>query len=289
MVVNHVPSQIPDSATRRRRPNPAARANSISGVSHPVQDRRQPRPTSLLSTGFPAYLWHRFNTHILVTLFLDTSRLMQPRTTQSSTTSQVQPFLVGLQWMVVLLGALTGGATAGGVTWIAAKIFDYSWILAFGILGALVLLGPDYVPPLTPMNGCKLLRDRFLSTVLIGLGGIFMKYRLPQTLHGISKVVWTVSALWHAHQGDTIFRISNQHLVAHLQHLQHENRQEDYERVLTEAPRHLMIHYFRSAAGVGMILTTFELYSWTIFLALLGLLVGSNLLFYYASRIVYRS
>ena len=191
--------------------------------------------------------------------------------------------------MIVLIGALTGGATAGGVTWIAAKLANYSRMFAFAILVALVLLGPDYVPPLTPMNGCKLLRDRFLSSTLIGVGGIFMNNLLPQTLHGISKIVWTVSALWHAHQGDTNFLVSNQHLVAYLQHLQHQNRQEDYERALTEAPRHLMIHYFRAAAGVGMMLTTFELYSWTLFLALLGLLVGSNLLFYYPSRIIYQS
>lgn len=71
-------------------------------------------------------LWRRLQSHtgMLVGLFLDTSRMIQPTT--PSARPSTQSFALVLQWVVLLVGTLGGGGVASLIPWIFGKIAIYS-------------------------------------------------------------------------------------------------------------------------------------------------------------------
>ena len=224
----------------------------------------------------------RLGSHILVHLFLDTSRMMQQpnRTTDNHA---MNTFALVTRWVVVFGGMFGGGRVTGWIHWILSTLSGYWSPLPYLVVLLTIILGPDLLPPITPLNGCEDSQHRWMSATIFACFYWCSSYYNKTTI--ATTTLWTVSAIWHLYGGHVGFIQETRNISVHLQRLEESGgQQERMEQTLADASKILMVFYFQVGAGVGMLLATYQIYSWGVFLYLLGSLLATNIIFFVLTR-----
>jgi len=228
----------------------------------------------------------RWRQHILlVGLFEDTSRVL------SNGRNAITPALVST-WFIVIFGVLIGGNGVNFVHWITIKLMNFSPMLDYVLLISVILAGPDFLPPLTPMNGSENLINRIVwsclyfghywltnSYYILG-GGIngssnskleeedneekisgqsLMKLALSLSSFQLLSII---SGIWHTDQGDYNYKRTQRDF-----HNYYRSRGRGInDNHLIDVSRYLMMYQFQAACGIGIFWATFEVYSKIVFL-----------------------
>mmetsp|Transcript_8178 Transcript_8178/g.15391 ORF Transcript_8178/g.15391 Transcript_8178/m.15391 type:complete len:265 (-) Transcript_8178:199-993(-) len=205
----------------------------------------------------------RWRHHILLGLLLETSDAIR-----IGMASAISPVML-TRWFVVISGILIGGNGLFIVEWLSIKLSEYIHVLFVYILAiALILIGPDLFPPLTPMNGCESIYKRILYTV-----ALFIlekcKHNLPIIhLWSFEKCLFTISGLWHLDSADYDFRQTQRETLRILSESSDSlGRSGDMssDDILQSVAHVLLSYYFEAGAGIGMLWASMNVYSCSVF------------------------
>jgi hypothetical protein len=242
--------------------------------NHPLQQQQRIPPSFSLST------LKRWRKHILfVGLFKDTSRVLRDGR------DAITPALMST-WFIVIFGILLGGNGINFVYYITKKLMDFAPMWLDSILLMIVILaGPDFLPPLTPMNGCEYIKNRIIwSFLYFGHYWLMNIHYLPDGSTNKSElgenqvdeeklvsyilalssfqIFSIISGIWHMDQGDYFYRKTQ-----HNFHNYFRSRGiSPNDNELIDASRYLMMYQFEAACGIGIFWATFEIYSTTVFI-----------------------
>jgi hypothetical protein len=185
-------------------------------------------------------------------------------------TEEVDPMTRLLNVFIMPAGAICGGFAVGAVKWVIDKILFYylpNWgVYAIGI--AVMLGGPDLLPPLTLLNGCDKLIDRFKWTVLLNA---FYYYYDGNSAYNFIMVI---SGLWHIDRGDYEYkrfgRVCRREFDTAFNEENH-----------TDTIAYFSLCIFRVTAGVGMLWAGCGVYTLAVFVKALFAYIGIQLLIFF--------
>lgn len=222
----------------------------------------QTRPPTDVTT------FQRWKDHILLTLLKETSDAIR-------LTSAISISLV-TRWAVVVPGILLGGNAVYLLQWIATKLMEFSSILSYMIASLMVLIGPTFCPPLTPLTGC----ESWIHRILFTIGYLVICYMLPKLklllqLEGSGfgyaivslsshQILCIMAGVWHMDRGDYNFRWvrnDSQRLVDQSNDDSSGISGELWQCITT----YLLLFHFQAAIGIGVCWATFEVYSNAVF------------------------
>jgi hypothetical protein len=206
----------------------------------------------------------------------------------------LQPYGKTFQWVCILSGVLFGGViTVLIVNWCCHKVMmtmsgssssTTIFVAVIIVLSIAVLVGPEILPPITPLNGCEDLRYRLLWTVMFGCVGYYDFHQIDDSrVHPnlLLKILWTVSGIWHIYRSDIDHQLYTMSLMRHIHQLQSSGQNEKIEECIYNSVSRHAIHYFRSGTGIGMMIISHEqLHSWTLLWCMLGFFLFTNIWFY---------
>ena len=142
----------------------------------------------------PNEWYHRWRVHLLLFTLYEISAVMQHGIA-------AMDFATIMRWFLLPMGAIAGGLGVYFVKFVIDKLAYYlsptmMWILAI----AIVLGGPDLLPPLTLANGPEKLEDRLKWTALF----MFIQFSpyLPNFLKGYEvpssfNAMMILSGIWY--------------------------------------------------------------------------------------------
>mmetsp|Transcript_38873 Transcript_38873/g.39273 ORF Transcript_38873/g.39273 Transcript_38873/m.39273 type:complete len:223 (+) Transcript_38873:23-691(+) len=204
-------------------------------------------------------------------------------------------------WFIVIFGVLVGGNGVNFVDWITIKLINFSPMLDYVLLISVILAGPDFLPPLTPMNGSENLINRIVWSCLYfghywltnsyyvldgginggtkseleeeedneekNFGQILIKGALSLSSFQLLSII---SGIWHTDQGDYNYKRTQRDF-----HNYYRSRGTGInDNHLIDVSRYLMMYQFQAACGIGIFWATFEVYSKTVLLyAFIGFFV----------------
>lgn len=206
----------------------------------------------------------RWRHHILINLLLETSDVIR-----IGTISAIEPAML-TKWFVVISGILIGGNALYLVQWLSIKISEYLNIILVYILGICVIwMGPDMLPPLTPLNGCESIYQRILFTIALWILEK-CKWSLP-ILHSwsLDKCLFTISGLWHLDRADYEFRKIQRETLTRISERNNSVGQDhdmgssssSVEDILQGVAHVLLSYCFQAGAGIGMLWASMNVYS----------------------------
>ena len=273
--------------SRRRRTTEEEEDNISSNNPHPLRQQQQQQQPIIL----PYSALQRWRKHILfVGLFEDTSRVLQDGR-NAITTALLST------WFVVIFGILLGGNGINFVYYVTKNLLDFApmWLDSILIM-IIIIAGPDFLPPLTPMNGCENIRNRIIWSFLYfghywlmnvyhydvpnneldvdeeklaggGGGGTSIITQIVAYILALSsfQILSIISGIWHMDQGDYFYR-QTQHNFQHVFRSRGSGGTPSNEDELINISRCLMMYQFEAACGIGIFWATFEVYSTTVFL-----------------------
>lgn len=191
-------------------------------------------------------LIHRWDNHVLVVHFKDTSALL------SGNQNAFTPAFL-LFWLVFILGIIIGGNSVFLLEWAVQKMYSYSSKLCHVIVALIIISGKELVPPATPMNGSDTILQRGIFCVLT--------YALHKSLPDVSllKLICLISSIWHYDQGNAMFKDFQRQVRSFVQC--HEGINQMHEDDLTTVTRMQSLYFFQTSVGVGVFWAGFNIYS----------------------------
>jgi hypothetical protein len=214
-------------------------------------------------------IFNRWCNHLILNFLLETSDAIRIGT------SAINPPML-TRWFVIFSGILIGGNGVIFLQWAFMKLSEYSEWIAYLLAASLIFLGPDAIPPLTPLNGCESMSRRFVCTVaFIGLEK--MKSNIP-IVHSWSCTtsLFVISGLWHMDRADYDFRQAHRATLDMMR--QHSQNSEEMMQGIVHV---FLQYYFQAGAGIGMLWAVLNVYTSSIFFWSIVIYGGINAVIYY--------
>lgn len=191
-------------------------------------------------------LIHRWDSHVLVIHFKDTSALL------SGNSDAFTPAFL-LFWLVFILGIIIGGNSVFLLDWVIQKMYSYSSKLCHVVVALIIISGKELVPPATPLNGSDTLLQRNIFCILT--------YILHKLLPDVSllKLICLISSLWHYDQGNAMFKDFQYQVRSFIQC--HEGVNQLHEEDFVTVTRMQSLYFFQTSVGVGVFWAGFNIYS----------------------------
>ena len=208
-------------------------------------------------------LIHRWDNHVLVIHFKDTSALL------SGNSGAFTPAFL-LFWLVFILGIIIGGNSVFLLDWVVQKMYSYSSKLCYVVVALIIISGKELIPPVTPLNGSDTIMQRNVFCIFT--------YALHKFLPEVSllKLICLISSIWHYDQGNAMFKDFQRQVRSFIQC--HEGVSQLREDVTVT--RMQSLYFFQTSVGVGMFWAWFNIYSCKTFVIFSVVMVVCHCLLY---------
>ena len=212
----------------------------------------------------------RWRTHLLIDLFKGMSEIMR----QNRTPPTITPLFL-FKISTSILGVIIGGNAVFLIQMLNNKIKTFSPTLYYILMAIIILIGPDlfFIPPITPLNGCTMLKRR----LQIGVACLIIQPTY--------RVIYVISGFWHMDRGDFHHRKSQNYAqdalndIQELRNVEHINHRREEEIIMNSAMISLTYCRFRVMFGVGMAWAGSEIYSSTAFLWAMVFFIVTQVIF----------